>query len=209
MKKTHLSMSACFLLLIFFLIPSCEDDKEGLETISLQVGETSESGGIIFYDKGEHTNGWRYIEVTPGDIGAEIEWGCFNTPIVEARNLDIGMGKENSEAITSFHDTLDNYYSNPLVCSDESNGTVAAKVAMDLSMNGFDDWFLPSEKEAYLIYEVLHLNNIGNFDEDSLYWTSTEHDDNTATTMDFSTGDQGWNCKQCSYDVKIRAIRYF
>jgi transposase-like protein len=61
------------------------------------------------------------------------------------------------------------------------------------------------------MYENLHLNGIGEFEEnDKLYWTSTEHDDNTATATDFSNGDQGWQCKQCDFNfMNIRAVRYF
>lgn len=187
-----------------------ECEIEGLpETQQYEVGSKGEAGGIIVYDKGEYINGWRFIEIASEDIITEIEWGCYNTPILEARNTEVGMGKTNTEAILAFHDTLNDFYNNPAICSEISNGTVAANEASNYQQNGFDDWFLPSEKESLLMYTELHLKGLGDFNTELLYWTSTEHDDNTATTMDFSNGDQGWNCKQCGYDSGIRTIRYF
>lgn len=187
-----------------------EDDLERSVAVNFDIGEISASGGMVFHDKGEYIDGWRYIEVAPEDIIGDIEWGCFNTPITEARNLGIGMGKSNTEAIVVFHDALDDYYTNPSICSAESNGTVAAKMVSELTVASYNDWHLPSEDETKLMYENLHLNGLGNFSEDHLYWSSTEHDDNTATTMDFANGDQGWLCKQCSFGItRIRAIRYF
>jgi hypothetical protein len=61
------------------------------------------------------------------------------------------------------------------------------------------------------MYENLHLNGLVNFDVDStLYWNSTEHDDNTATATDFSNRDRGWIPKQVNSGVmKVRAVRYF
>jgi len=223
MKNKHFYKSV-LLLVAISLHTSCEqeqdqDDMElttDLVVANLQIGEISESGGMVFYDKGEYSDGWRYIEAAPEDITGEIEWGCFNTPIAEARDLELGMGKSNTEAIVAFHDSLEDYYGNPSVCSAESNGTVAAKTVSRLVINGYDDWYLPSEYEAKLMYENLHLNGLGNFEDAdgesgiSLYWTSTEHDDNTATAVDFSNGDRGWNCKQCAFGLtRIRAIRYF
>ncbi len=32
--------------------------------ISHQIGDTGPAGGIVFYDKGDDTDGWRYLEGT-------------------------------------------------------------------------------------------------------------------------------------------------
>ena len=55
------------------------------------------------------------------------------------------------------------------------------------------------------------MNGLVNFDLDStLYWNSTEHDDNTATATNFSNRDQDWTPKQVNSGVmKVRAVRYF
>ncbi|NER18316.1 DUF1566 domain-containing protein [Spongiivirga citrea] len=203
--KNHLSVYVLYLFI--FSISGCNQDstEQPLDSKFL-IGETGPGGGIIFYDKGEISRGWRYIEVAPSNLRIS-EWGCFSAPITDARNLELGTGLANTEAIVLFHDALNDFYNNPSVCSEESNGTVAAKLCQEYSNNGFNDWFLPSEEESFLMYKNLHLNGIGGF-EDNLYWTSSEHDFNTATATDFSNGDQGWLCKQCGIAI-VRPVRYF
>lgn len=207
MKNKFWLKTLAFTLLIFFY--GCNSD----ETIQFtyEIGELGPAGGHIFFDKGEYSDGWRYIEAAPEDMTG-YEWGCYNSPIEESRNLDVGKGLENTLAIIAFHENFNNFYQNPEECSDVSNGTVAAKACLDLIISSFENWHLPSEKEVLSMYQNLHLNGLGNFMADgaALYWTSTEHDDNTATTTDFANGDQGWNCKQCDFGfLRIRAVRYF
>lgn len=199
------------ILIVFMLFFGCNSDNEN-DLPNIEVGEIGPSGGFVFFDKGEYTDGWRYIEAAPNDLEG-MEWGCFDSPILDSRQTGVGFGLQNTLAIVTFHDSFDDYYNNPEQCSDMSNGTVAAKACTELVVLGFDNWHLPSEGEMLLMYENLHLNGLGNFDtvSNKLYWTSTEHDDNTATATDFSNGDQGWLCKQCDLgqSTKIRAVRYF
>ncbi len=197
-----------FLAIFISLFSSCSED-DTTDEISYKVGNAGPAGGIIVYVDESKSNSFKYIEVAPTDIDGG-EWGCFNNPVVGARESGIGMGMVNSQAIVAFHDNLDNFYNNPSNCSENSNGTVAAKACMDLVLGGFDDWFLPSEDEMFLIYKNLHLQGLGNFDTEFLYWSSTEHDDNTAVATDFENGDQGYLPKQIGLELtKIRAVRYF
>ncbi len=216
MTRQLISLFSSVLIVTMFI--GCSSDDSETQDPIFEVGDIGPAGGIVFYDKGEYSNGWRYIEAAPQDIpipnGTTIEWGCFNNAVADARNIPVGSGQENTDAILAFHNTFDNYYENPEQCSDVSNGTVAAKLCDDFEITNeatlFDDWFLPSEGEMKLMYENLHLQGMGGFDTNNiLYWTSTEHDDNTATSTDFSNGDQGWLCKQCGFDSKVRAARYF
>jgi hypothetical protein len=215
-NKNGDTLRVLVLLLIGFTLFTCSDDDEGndpQETI-YELGDLGPAGGFVFYDKGETTDGWRYMEAAPSDL-AGSEWGCFNTPVLDARGIEVGTGLQNTIAIVEFHDALNDFYNNPDNCSVNSNGTVAAKICYDLVIGNFDNWHLPSEDEAELLYENLHLQGLGGFEANVanpvLYWTSTEHDDNTATATDFSTGVQGWNCKQCDFGTitRIRAVRYF
>jgi len=201
-----------FLFLVIFAVffSSCSKENGTIDEISYKIGDEGPAGGIIIYVDNSKSSDFTYIEVSLDDIGG-AEWGCFNAPIVDAREPGIGMGKENSLAIVDFHNNLDDFYNNPAICSETSNGTVAAKACTDYVFGGFDDWFLPSEDETLLMYNKLHLEGLGNFDTEFLYWSSTEHGDNTAVTIDFSNGDQGFLCKQCDFGeiTKIRAVRYF
>lgn len=45
-----------------FLLVACKPEPES------KVGTVGPAGGIIFYDKGEYSNGWRYLEAAPADL---------------------------------------------------------------------------------------------------------------------------------------------
>lgn len=185
--------------------PSVPEDSTGT---TYELGEAGPAGGIVFYDKRDNTDGWRYMEVTNEDLG-EFEWGCYNTPVPEARQSELGTGAENSSYIIAFHDAFQNYYANPAECSTESDGTVAALAAANLEVGGHDDWHLPSYEEMMMIYRNLYLQGLGDFDEDKIYWTSTEGNDNTAYAIDLTLGRGGLLCKQCAEVTTMRAVRYF
>jgi len=39
-----------------------------------KVGDIGPSGGYVFYDKGEYTDGWRYLEANKRDAQAKMTW---------------------------------------------------------------------------------------------------------------------------------------
>lgn len=170
------------------------------------IGQTGPSGGIIAYDKGEFTNGWRYIEVAQDDLITE-EWGCLNGEIIDADYEEIGTGYQNSVAVTNFHNNLTNYFTNPSVCSSLSNGTVSSKTAIQLVINSKDDWFVPSMLELLLLYDNLKSVGLGNF-SDELYWSSSEESISSAKCINFSNGEMSALYKN-SPSIKTRPIRYF
>jgi hypothetical protein len=53
-----------FVLLVCILSSSCV----------LEGGVPGQAGGYVFYDKGEYSNGWRYLECAPEDAGGECQW---------------------------------------------------------------------------------------------------------------------------------------
>lgn len=182
---------------------SCQD------TESYAIGDQGPAGGLVFYDKGSYSEGWRYAEVALIDL-TNFQWGCATTSIVNTQNDAIGKGMYNTAMVLNFHDTLTNFYTNPLVCDAGNNGTVAAKEALGYQINGTKDWFLPSYYELLLLYTNLHLQNLGNF-SNTIYWTSTENDATTVKTLDFSNG-QVYNSLKAPAspnNIKIRGIRYF
>lgn len=115
------------------------------DEISYNLGDEGPAGGYIFYDKGEYSDGWRYLEVAPEDIG-RAEWGCSGEEIASTSS-SIGQGKLNTEQIISS-------------CSQVG---IAAKLCTAYSLNGFDDWFLPSSEELIEINDVIYANDIGNY----------------------------------------------
>jgi hypothetical protein len=183
------------------LTQSCETTTEYL------VGDTGPAGGIVFYDKGSYSEGWRYIEVAPQDLGA-FEWGCSGS-LIDETSAAIGTGLYNSARIANFHDNLVDYYGNPAICNAANNGTVVAQNALLLNFGGTDDWFLPSEEELGLMYTNLHSQGLGNF-TGVKYWSSTEADAANAECTDFTSGSNMQHAKIPGSElVQARAIRYF
>ncbi|MDN3676229.1 hypothetical protein QWY90_02770 [Flavobacterium paronense] len=178
------------------------------ESTPYAIGDVGPAGGIVFYDKGSYSEGWRYAEAAPNDL-AFFEWGCANSTIPNSQSSAIGKGLYNSGTILNFHDTLVNFYTNPNVCSNLNNGTVVAKEALGYQLNDRNDWFLPSENELALLYTNLQLSSLGNF-SNAIYWSSTENDATTVKTIDFSNGQSVISLKVPALNtIKVRCIRYF
>ena len=171
-------------------------------------------GGLIFYLN--TSNGTGFIAAGENQTYNNYEisdWGCESVVISGAENSSIGSGSNNTNSI------INN-------CS--STG-IAAEVCSSLLLNGFSDWFLPSQDELNLMYVNLHTNGLGDFKESITvnipnpggginihhtiyYWSSTQSlsYDNMAWVQKFSDGSQ--------YDLEvgikslkhmIRAIREF
>lgn len=178
------------------------------EATTYNLGSTGPAGGIVFYDKGSYTEGWRYAEAAPTDL-AFFEWGCASSTILNSQSSDIGKGQYNSGTILNFHDSLTDFYNNPIICSNLNNGTLAAKESLGYQLNGRKDWFLPSENELALLYTNLHQQSLGNF-SNVIYWSSTENDATTVKTIDFSNGQSVNSLKvPAPNTIKVRCIRYF
>lgn len=170
------------------------------------IGQTGPSGGIIAYDKGTFTNGWRYIEVAPTDAIIE-EWGCMNALITDANYDQIGTGYQNSVAIANYHTNLTNYFLNPSVCSSLNNGSVSAKTALNQTIGLKKDWCIPSIDELQLVHNNLHNVGLGNLNNVT-YWSSSEQTTSKAKAIDFNSG-QSSNLDKNLGQIKTRFIRYF
>lgn len=111
------------------------------------AGYTGGSGGFVFFDKGETTNGWRYLEAAPTSLSTssfssfkwtnEVECGySFISGIGNA----IGDGANNTTLIKSNCN-----YSN-----------IGATMCRATSLNGKTDWFLPSIDEVKELYKLTY-----------------------------------------------------
>ena len=53
-----------------------------------KVGDTGPAGGLIFFDKGALTNGWRYLEAAPVD---EVNESVFSNVYEEIGTTKTGI----------------------------------------------------------------------------------------------------------------------
>ena len=111
--------------------------KEVVFTTAYVVGETGPAGGFIFYDKGKKSDGWRYLEAAPEDLKgstANINDDVYISTVCIATGETydgFGEGLKASELLLS---RCDGEY-------------MAARVALNYSIKGYDDWYLPTITE--------------------------------------------------------------
>lgn len=170
------------------------------------IGDTGPARGIVFYDKGFYSDGWRYLECAPNDIGRFV-FGYYrqdggNYKFV-GTSTSVGAGMYNTEALVDAMDMGGLAYKNS---SGDEKAEYAARKCMDYEYGGYDDWFLPSKDELNLMYENLKRNGIGQFADD-YYWSSSEYNARYAWWQYFYSGRQdGSNRSYVSYVRPIRAF---
>jgi hypothetical protein len=126
-----------------------------------RIGDTGPAGGIIFYDKGNNSGGWRYLEAAPLELEFQAPW-CVRSGMVDNTRSDIGSGKQNTQLIAEKLRQAGGEWDS------------AAMRIIELDYNGFSDWFLPSSGELDQMYGILKRRNLGDF-ADNWYWSSTEY----------------------------------
>ncbi|MBN2861337.1 MAG: InlB B-repeat-containing protein, partial [Sphaerochaetaceae bacterium] len=174
----------------------------------LTVGGPGPARGLIFYDKGTYSDGWRYMEAAP----KSTEWtkktyGAYENSVGYpwAIGTEIGTGKANTEGIYSWIEGQ-----TALPRRDEYIADYAAKLCLDLVYNGYSDWFLPSKDELNEMYTNLHAQGKGEFtggSSDYYYYSSSEYNRYNAMAQDFRQGYQNDMMKDSEFSV--RAIRAF
>jgi len=168
------------------------------------------ASGLIFYDKGMYSNGWRYLEaaLSHNEFSIEFELWSETCPITSTR---IGSGRENTATII---DLLN------------ANGETrkAESLSAMLTMNGFTDGFIPSKDELNLMYKTLcdstntgQFNNSGEF-PNGWYWSSSVWDDGSdfleknqypVWIQRFNDGSQPIYYNDSYYQLRVRAVRAF
>ena len=151
------------------------------------------AGGYIFYDKGSYSGSpsWRYLEAAPSDQSLKAVWGCDGIEISGADGTAVGTGEQNTIDIEAGCATA---------------GT-AADLCANLSLGGYDNWFLPSKDELNLMYTNLKVAGIGSFADD-YYWSSSESYDIAAYGQNFYNGTQNGSAGKYT-PLQVRAIRAF
>ena len=111
--------------------------------IEFIIGMPGPGGGFVFFDRGESSDGWRFLEAAPADITG-LRWSTqrnWQGPFISIpdTSIGIGTGRNNTTLILFFDATAP-----------------AALAAENYSNNGKTDWFLPSRNELNLMYENLY-----------------------------------------------------
>jgi len=192
MKKTIVG------ILLAFIYSSLFAQQQPMPAYN--IGDTGPAGGIIFYDKGSTTNGWRYLEAAPESTEFSAEWGADGQNVL-GTDMSVGSGRRNTQLIVEH-----------LNSRGESNR--AAQLCAAMNIDGFTDWFLPSKDELNLMYINLGQKGLGGFKvEDDrttwthIYWTSSQFSRSIAWHQNFSSGSQDIGNKINASSV--RAVRAF
>ena len=150
------------------------------------AGDIVQGGLYTFTDSG-------YAYITAGaDQSTSAQWGCQGTLIPEGATPDaIGQGVINTASIVA-------------TCA---TAGIAARLADELVLNGFSDWFLPSLEELNEVYANLASAGLGSFSNHS-YWASTQATATQAYTVDMNNGNPNFHNKSQT-NRHTRAMRRF
>jgi len=168
------------------------------------IGDTGPAGGIIFYDKGSESDGWRYLEAAPASSEFNAEWGAYVYD-VSGTQTGIGTGKSNTQILNSKLQEL-------------GETGRASQLCVALTIGGKNDWFLPSKDELNLMYQNLHLQGLGDFGQGTnseswknwAYWSSSQRSNSYyhAWLQHFSDGYQNYYNDK-NFTNRVRAVRAF
>jgi hypothetical protein len=160
-----------------------------------KIGDKGPAGGLIFFDKGLYSGGWRYLEAAPRDYSGEAEWGADGKDVGGTWG-DIGSGKRNTQVIVDYLKEI-------------GETGKAAQLCAALNTGGYQDWFLPSKDELDLIYKNLKAKGLGSFSDDyhNYYWSSSQRNAYYSQFQNFSNNVQDRSFKSQAFCV--RAVRAF
>ena len=151
------------------------------------AGDFVQGGLYTFSD-----SGYAYITAAT-DQSTSAQWGCQGTLIPEGATPEaIGQGVINT----------------PTIVATCATAGIAARLADQLVLNGFSDWFLPSLEELGMMWTELASDGLGSF-ANHIYWSSTQASATQAYTVDMNNGNQGTHSKGNTSNRYTRAMRRF
>ena len=162
------------------------------------IGEAF-GGGVIFHLFFDDTGTEHGLIVATEDQSNAQSYSNVSTTAIGASASSSWNGEANSNAIVA----------------QAGHTNSAAKVCLDLVLNGYNDWYLPSLDELRLLWRSRYLvnrqlsNMSGAFPlpTQGEYWSSTEYGGFSGLFVNYFTGVTNSNLKSTAY--RVRAIRAF
>ena len=119
------------------------------------------------------------------------KWGCVNQLIGGT-----------SEGIVDYPQTSIGMNNSNIINSNCSESSIAAKICLNYSSEGYNNWFLPSKDELNLMYLNIKETLLSNY-----YWSSSEFNEKFAWQQHFQTGTQYKIYKNIT--ANVRPVRKF
>lgn len=165
--------------------------------LTYSLRQIGPAGGLIFYINPNYENdGWLYLEAAPYDQSSNQIWSDIDDPVPNGTATDINTGLENTTHINEQ--------------SSNSAGGLCFDTVIDNDFNTYDDWFLPSKDELFLMYLNLVVYSVGDF---------AEHDYASSSEGEFNSINGAWRQRffldylqytsPKSHDVYVRCVRSF
>lgn len=175
------------------VINGVDNDCDGRIDEQYDIGDTGPAGGIVFWVDPIDDHG---LEVSPVDLDNSGDfyfgWGCLGVDIPGADGTAIGSGAQNTADIIAAG------------CTSADGGPSAAAMADAYSLNGYNDWFLPSKDALDAMRAQKEV--IGT---DNSYWSSYEgpYPDGAYASFFWSPFPAGYYDKEMG--ASVRAVRLF
>jgi len=166
------------------------------------ISDIGPAGGYIFYINPNYaTDGWRYLEVAPANTEMPgKQWSNVYVD-VPGTQTGIGTGKSNTDLIV-------NALPGEINCAAQ----LCAGLTVENNSITYDDWFLPSKDELWLILSYSYLQLLAGFSFDYNYWTSSQASQFAAWGEGYTIlGISGWYYAVVDKNglYNVRAIRSF
>ena len=83
MKRTLYVICLAFLFIFCASVPF----SNAQESQVYKVGDTGPAGGLVFIDRGENAEGWRYLEAAPAEFEFQANWNSA-VDVVKLLNIN-------------------------------------------------------------------------------------------------------------------------
>jgi hypothetical protein len=167
----------------------------GPEKTEYAIGDKGPGGGIVFYDKGNGNDGWRYLEAAPADLEGQLTWAGPSY-------IDWYIDQDYNDGSRGYWGRV-----NTATILSVDADAPAAKACVDYRGGGLDGWFLPSGYEFQLIKQHASLYSLFNFKAKAYYWTSSQDSGNRAQR--YYSDDKQFGAWDKDKELNVRPIRAF